>query len=124
MIAAGYGLDRDVPRALGLRQDLLAEVVALGEHAEHALAAVFSRAQLVHLPVRDQEYLVGRPARFGDHLTGFGFPLDEPVGELTEQCEVFDAAQRRELTQAGRDEPDLRPGLDETHAPAADGVAQ
>ena len=73
--------DGELPGALGAGEHLVvAEVVAVGEHAERRPSSPYSpAADLVHLAVRDEDDLVGRLPRLGDHLAGRELALLEPA---------------------------------------------
>ena len=103
--AGGHGLRGELPLASRSSSSLLAEVVAVGQHAEHRSSPYAPVADLVDLAVRDQ----ARPGRSGrladDHLAGPELALDEPVGERGQHLHVLEAAQQRQLAELRGDRP-------------------
>jgi hypothetical protein len=54
-------------------------VIAIGEHAEHGVAAVLASAEPVHLAMHDEEELISGLARFDDDLTRGDLALPEAL---------------------------------------------
>ena len=98
--AGGGGGGGVVPPGVRVQQGVLAEVVAVGEHAEDGLVAVLADASLADLAVRDQVDLVGGRAALDEHLARRELALDEAVGERGQHLLVLEAAQQRPVRRA------------------------
>lgn len=122
--AGGRRSDGEPPGVLGLHQRPVTEVVAVGQHPEHGLAAVLAGAQLVGPAVGDEEHLVGGLARCHDDVAAGELALDEAVGQSAQELHVVEASQQRQLGQLLGDDPHLGPGGDEADPPVTHRVAR
>ncbi len=122
--AGGGRPDGVRPVAALLPERLVAEVVAVGQGADHGLLAVLSRSQPVELPVRDDEDFVDRRSGGDQDLTRGELALDEAPGQLLQHRVVREAPQDRHLAQGLRQDPRLTARPVEAHPAPADGVAQ
>ena len=122
--ACGGGTNGVRPAAVLHLERLVAQVVAVGQGADHRLLAVLAGAEPLELAVRDQEDLADRRAGGDQDVARVELPLDEAAGQLLQHRLVLVTAQHRHLGQRLRDDPHLGTRLDETHPAAADLVAQ
>ncbi|GAA3117843.1 hypothetical protein GCM10020254_75910 [Streptomyces goshikiensis] len=122
--AGGGGGGGVVPRPRAVEEGVVAEAVAVREHADGELVAVLADGGLVDPAVGDQV----DPARGGtpldQHLTGAEVALDAPARERGQHLHVVEPAQHGDLAELTRDHPDVGAVLDELDAAVADGVGQ
>ncbi len=121
---SGDRSDGELPVAGWVGQDLLTEVVAVGESPQSGFCPVRAVADLVYLAVRDEMDGVGRLAGLHEHVPGCVLPLDEPVSQRVEYLDIIEPAQRRQFAEFPRDDAHLGTDVGEGDPAVAHGVAQ
>ncbi len=116
----GGGPEGGRPLRPGAQVGLVAQVGAVGHHAQQLRLAVLPGDDPLQAAVRDDEELLDRLPLLGEDVAGPDVPGLEPGGELAEHLLIGVVAQRGQRVQGRGDDPDLvGPLLDEEHPAGA-----